>query len=146
MRPFSERARSAIASKLARRRSPGASSAITASTASAPLRPATDIRVGGPRLIAWCSASRMIWKIATCACSVSVLRRLDVEVDLDAVRHPELVGERADGGPEALVAQHDRLELEGEVAEGPDRLPLLLERRPEHLLRLVGPILLDRVR
>ena len=25
----------------------------------------TEMRVGGPRRIAWCSASRMIWKIAT---------------------------------------------------------------------------------
>ena len=61
------------------------------------------------------------------------------------VRHAELLGERADGRAEALVAQHDRLELEREVAQRADRLPLLLERRPEHLLRLVGPVLLDRV-
>ena len=58
---------------------------------------------------------------------------------------PSCSASALDGRPEALVAQHDRLELEGEVAQGTDRLPLLLERRPEHLLRLVGPVLLDRV-
>src|SRR4029077_17055673 len=31
------------------------------------------------------------------------LRRVDVEVDLDAVRHTELLGKSADGRPEALV-------------------------------------------
>src|SRR5262245_44116118 len=73
------------------------------------------------------------------------LRSVDVEVDLDAVRHAELLRERADGWAEALVAQYHRLQLEREVAQRADRLPLLLERRPEHLRRLVPAAGFDRV-
>ena len=59
---MSVRARSSMSSKLARRRSPAPSSAITVSTVPSS-RSATliEIREGGPRLIAWFTASRMIW-------------------------------------------------------------------------------------
>src|SRR6266545_2960984 len=72
------------------------------------------------------------------------LRALDLEVDLDAVRHAELVRQRPNRRSEALVAKHDRLELEREVAQRADRLALLLERRAQDAVRLLGPAGLDR--
>ena len=48
------------------------------------------------------------------------------------VREPDLLGQRLHRRPEALVAQHDRLEVEREVAELADRLALPLERHAEH--------------
>ena len=72
------------------------------------------------------------------------LRRLDLELDLDAVLHAELVGERAHRRAEALVAEHDGLELEGQVAQRADRLTLLFERGAEDSRRLLLAIGFDR--
>ena len=60
-RALSVRARSSSSSNVARRRSPGASSAISASPPSGRLATTIDIRVGGPRRIDAEVASRMIW-------------------------------------------------------------------------------------
>src|SRR5919206_519362 len=61
-RPLSVRARSAIASKLRRRRSPGASSETDVSKPPSAVRSTwIEIRFGGPRRTAWLRASRMIW-------------------------------------------------------------------------------------
>src|SRR6266508_115817 len=49
------------------------------------------------------------------------LGAVDVEVDLDSVRDPELFRERAHRRAEPLVPQHDRLQLERELAERADR-------------------------
>ena len=72
------------------------------------------------------------------------LRGLHFEIDLDAVLHAELVGERANRRAEALVAEHDRLELEGKIAQRADRLPLLFERGAQDLRRLFLAVGLDR--
>ena len=141
--PAEERARSAITSKPARRRSPGASSAISASTHAVALDDANRYPCRGPRLIAWCSASRMIWKIATCACSVRFFRGLDVEVDLDLFAIPSWSASALTAG-RTPVAKHDGLELEREVAQRANRLTLLLERGAEHLRRFLRPAALDR--
>ena len=76
----------------------------------------TEIRFGGPR------AYRPVERLADDLVERRLglrrerLRRGDVEVDLDLPFEPELLGELAHGGREALVAQHDRLEVEGQVA------------------------------
>jgi hypothetical protein len=44
------------------------------------------------------------------------------------VLHPELVGELAHRRHEPLIAQDDGLDVEGEVAQGADRLAVLLDR------------------
>ena len=56
-----------------------------------------------------------------------------------------LVGELAQRRREAVVAQHDRLEREREVAQLADRLALALERRADDLARLVEAAVRDRV-
>ena len=57
------------------------------------------------------------------------LGRLDVDVDLEAVLEPQLLGELLYRGDDPLVAQHDRLDVEREVAERADRVTVLLEAR-----------------
>ncbi len=57
----------------------------------------------------------------------------------------EALGERPHGRAEPLVAEHDRLEVEGEVAERLDRLPVPVERARQHLPRVVEAAFLDRV-
>src|SRR3954452_3580666 len=54
------------------------------------------------------------------------LAAVDVEVELDPVRDPELLGERGHRRAEPLVAQDDGLQVEREVAERADRLPVPL--------------------
>ena len=143
--PLSDRARSSIASKLARRRSPAPSSAITASTPpSRRSATGTETRVGGPRRIAWCE--RLADDLVERDLRVlgEVVGGLDVEVDLDLVRRSR-AGRRAPGPrAEALVAEDDRLELEREVAQRADRLALPLERARSISLRLLDAPVLER--
>ena len=70
---------------------------------------------------------------------------VDVEVHDDALRKLDLVGERLHGGPEALIAEDDRLESEREVAQLADRLSLAADRPGEDLLRVVDAPAVDRV-
>src|SRR3954447_9146102 len=72
IRPFKVRARSSIASKLRRRRSPVPSSEISVAISPSTCSTRIEIRVGGPRRIAWLTASRMIWYSPTCAFSARV--------------------------------------------------------------------------
>ena len=58
--------------------------------------------------------------------------RFKVEIDLDLVGQTDLIGVCAHCGGEALVAQDDRLDVEGEVAQRADRLAVAVERRCEH--------------
>jgi hypothetical protein len=137
-RPLIVRARSSIASKLRRRRSPAPSSTISVEISPSTSETLIAIRVGGPRRIACVTASRMIWYSATCA------RSARLELELNLVRQAGLVGERPDGRREPLVPQDDRLDVEREVAQRADRLAVPLERRGEHALRVVEPVRLDR--
>src|SRR5258708_23953413 len=73
------------------------------------------------------------------------LGRRDVHLDLDLPLEPERVRERRDGRADALVAQHDRLEVEREVAERADGVALARERVGEDLARRLEVALLDRV-
>ena len=59
------------------------------------------------------------------------------------VLHAELVCERSHRRAEALIAQHDGLELEGQIAQRADRVALLLERGAEDSRRLLLAIGLD---
>src|SRR5581483_1569542 len=70
---------------------------------------------------------------------------LDVEVDPNLVGGADLLGDRAQRGPEALVAQHDRLEREREVAQLADRRPVPVEGGAEHAEGVVELARLDRV-
>ena len=72
------------------------------------------------------------------------LGRLDVELDLDAVRQAELIREPAYGRAKALVAKDDRLELERKVAQGANGVPLLLESRRQDALSLFSAVALHR--
>ena len=70
---------------------------------------------------------------------------VDVDLDLELVLDPELVRELLHRGGEALVAEHDRLDVEGEVAKRADRLPVPSSadaRIPRAHLR---PAVVDRV-
>ena len=58
---------------------------------------------------------------------------------------PELVRELVHGRAEALVAQHDRLDVEGEVAERADRLAVALERGRHDPARRLRPAVVDRL-
>src|SRR6266480_178674 len=69
---------------------------------------------------------------------------VEVEVDLDLVRKPDLVGVGAYGSSEALVPQDDRLDVEGEVAQRTDRLPVAFERGRQYPLGIVEPLGFDR--
>ncbi len=73
------------------------------------------------------------------------LARGDLDVHHDGPVEAEALGERPHGGSEALVAQHDRLEVEREVAKRVDRLPLPLEGGREDLQRVVAAPFLDRM-
>src|SRR5471032_2671721 len=73
------------------------------------------------------------------------LRLVDGEVDLERVRLADLRRERLEGGAEALVAQHDGLEGEREVAQLADRAALPVERGGENLRCIVELAGLDRV-
>src|SRR4029079_13580229 len=68
---------------------------------------------------------------------------LELHVRVRAVRQ-HLVGQLAQRRREAVVAQHDRLQCERQVAQLPDRLSLPFERGADDLARLVEPALLDR--
>ncbi len=88
----------------------------------------------------------MIWYRVTWARWASCFRVGDVERDLQLLGEPELLRKRLDGGREALVAQHERLEVEREVAQRADRVALALEDLREHALRLLEAAGLDRGR
>src|SRR5204862_90351 len=55
------------------------------------------------------------------------------------------VGKGAHGGTEALVSEHDRLEVERKVADRADRVPVQAEGIPEYLGRVLEPAVLDRM-
>ena len=61
------------------------------------------------------------------------------------LREPELLGERLHRRPEALVAQHDRLEVEREVAQRADRVPVPLRAPSRAPRRLLEPPAFERV-
>jgi hypothetical protein len=73
-----------------------------------------------------------------------LLRGVDVEVDAHVVRQLDLIGERADGGREALVAENDRLEVERQAAQLTDRRAVRSSARPM-ICAPRRPALLDRV-
>ena len=141
--PESVRARSAITSKLARRRSPGASSATIAST---PPPSAANL---DPRR--WPASHRLRDRLADDLVERRArlrrqrLARVDVHVDLHPVREPERLRECFHRGGEALVAEHDRLEVEREIAERADRVALPCERAVEDPGGLLEPPLSDGV-
>jgi hypothetical protein len=55
------------------------------------------------------------------------------------------LGQRLDGDREPVVAQDDRLEVERQVAQLADRVPLPLERLLQEVARLLVAALLDEV-
>ncbi len=61
------------------------------------------------------------------------------------MRDRDLVRECANGRCESLIAQNDRLEVEGEVPELADRGSVSLQRAADDLARLFEPALADRV-
>ena len=61
------------------------------------------------------------------------------------MRDRDLVGQRADCRREALVAQHDRLEIEGEIAQLADRGAVPLQGPSDDLAGLFVAALGDRV-
>src|SRR5919201_3602794 len=54
---------------------------------------------------------------------------VEVEVELHLVREPDLIRERPHRRSEPLVAEHDRLDVERQVAQRADRLAVALQRR-----------------
>ena len=70
---------------------------------------------------------------------------LDVDLDLHPVLEPEQVRELRDRSAEALVAQHDRLDVEREVPQRPDRLPMPFERRGHDPARGFRSAVVDRL-
>ena len=60
----------------------------------------------------------------------------DVDVDLQLVLDAELRGQRFHCRPEALIAQHDRLDVEGQIAELLDRLAVAEQGRDHDFLRV----------
>ena len=69
----------------------------------------------------------------------------DVERDLDPLLEAAGLRERVDCRCEAVVAQHHRLEVEGELAELADRRPRPAERLVEDLPRLLVLAAADQV-
>ena len=145
-RPFSVAARSSIATSDARRRSPlPLSATIVSRPPSGVSRISTEMRVGGPRRTAWFKRLADDLVQADLALLGEAFGVFDVDVDLHLVLETELLCELLDGSAEALVPEDDRLDVEGEVAEGADRLALLLERRNHDPARVVGPVRADRI-
>ena len=128
-RPLSVEARSPIESREAVRRSPVPSSATIVSIS--PCRGVPD-RDRDPRRRP--APHRLVQRLADDLVEpdllllAEALGSRDVDLDLDLMLEPELAGELVDRRAEALVAQHDRLDVEREVAEGADRLAVALER------------------
>ena len=140
------RARSASMSKNSRRRSCEPSSAIVATKRPSgvrwtAIRSPSEARAARRRS----SASRTIWYSAACTFSPSCSGGRDVDGDLDLPLHAHFFRERLHGRREPLVAEHDGLEVERQVAQRPDRLAVTFERVGQHLLRGFELAFLDRV-
>ena len=106
---------------------------------------ATEMRVGGPRRqgrIEGLADDLVEDDLGPARQRVS---GLDVEVYDDALRKLDLVGERLNRRPEALVAEDHWLEGERQVTQLADRLPLAADRLAEDLLRVVDAAVVDRV-
>ena len=73
------------------------------------------------------------------------LGRGDIDVDLDLAREPDLVREPADGRLDPLVAQHDRLEAERQLAQRADRVAMPVERLVQNRSRGLEVPVVDRV-
>ena len=145
-RPFSVVTRSSRASSSAFRRSP---LPLSETIVSRP--PALDLADddGDPRRRP--AQDRLVERLADDLVEADLLLlaeplgRRDVDVDLEAVLEPQLLGELLHGGDDPLVAQHDRLDVEREVAERADRVAVLLEGGAHDLARIAGPVLADRL-
>ena len=100
-------------------------------------------RRGAPRSLRRPAADRLLERLAhdlvqrRLRALAERLGRGDVDLDLDPVLDAAVLRERVDRRREAVVAQHDRLEVEREVAQLADRRPRADERLVEDLARLL---------
>ena len=140
------RARSPSTSRARRRRSVGASSLITRRQCSGRIGGGRDLEAGGRP-----AANRLLERFAHDLVErglgplAELVDQRDVERDRDPVLAAAGLHERVDRRREPVVAQGDRLEVEGEVAELSDRRPRAGQRAVEDLARLVGLAAADQV-